>query len=151
MYKHILCPVDGSAASNAGRHEAIKLAKEQNAELHFLHVIDTYIPIVDMSGDFNVTYMIDILRDNGKKILQQAETAAKKYGVSAASKTIESVGGRIASTIVNEAAQWPADLIVMGTHGLRGFSRLVLGSDAEHVVRNSDAAVLLVKSAIKES
>lgn len=151
MYKHILCPVDGSAASNAGMHEAIKLAKEQNAELHFLHVIDTYIPIVDMSGDFNVTYMIDILRDNGRKIIQMAETAAKKDGVSAASKTIESVGGRIASIIVNEAAQWPADLIVMGTHGLRGFSRLVLGSDAEHVVRNSDAAVLLVKSAIKES
>lgn len=151
MYKHILCPVDGSAASNAGMHEAIKLAKEQNAQLRFLHVIDTYIPIIDMAGDFNMTYMIDILRDNGRKIIQQAEAAAKKAEISADCKTIESVGGRIASIIVNEAAQWPADLIVMGTHGLRGFSRLILGSDAEHVVRNSDAAVLLVKSAIKES
>ncbi len=151
MYNHILCPVDGSTASNAGMHEAIKLAKEQNAQLRFLHVIDTYIPIVDLAGDYNMTYMLDILRDNGKKIIQLAETAAKKASVSAASKTIESVGGRIASIIVNEAAQWPADLIVMGTHGLRGFSRLVLGSDAEHVARNSDAAVLLVKSAIKES
>lgn len=151
MYKHILCPVDGSAASNAGMHEAIKLAKEQNAQLHFLHVIDTYIPIVDMTGDFNVTYMIDILRDNGKKIIEQANAAAKKSGVSVTSKTIESVGGRIANIIVNEATQWPADLIVMGTHGLRGFSRLILGSDAEHVVRNSNAAVLLVKGTIKES
>ena len=146
MYKHILCPVDGSAASNAGMREAIQLAKEQHAQLHFLHVIDTYIPIIDMAGDFNVTYMIDILRENGRKIIHQADAAAKQAGIHADSKTIESVGGRIATIIVSEATQWPADLIVMGTHGLRGFSRLIMGSDAEHVVRSSAAPVLLVKS-----
>lgn len=151
MYKHILCPLDGSAASNAGMREAIQLTKEQNAQLHFLHVIDTYIPIVDMAGDFNITYMIDILRENGRKIIQQADVAAKKAGIHADSKIIESVGGRIATIIVSEAAQWPADLIVMGTHGLRGFSRLIMGSDAEHVVRSSAAPVLLVKSNVHES
>jgi len=78
MYKHILCPIDGSATSNAGMHEAIQFAKEQNAQLHFLHVIDTYIPIVDMSGDFNVTYMINILRENGENIIKNAAAAAKK-------------------------------------------------------------------------
>ncbi len=151
MYKHILCPVDGSAASNAGMREAIQLAKEMNAQLRFLHVIDTYIPIVDMAGDFNVTYMIDIMRDNGKKIISKANAAAKKAGISADSKTIESVGGRIAALIITEADQWPADLVVMGTHGLRGFNRLIMGSDAEHIVRNSDAPVLLIKSNAQES
>jgi len=146
MYKHILCPVDGSTASTAGMLEAIKLAKEQNAELHFFHVIDTYIPIVDMAGDFNVTYMIDILRENGEKIIKQALDTARESGVAADSKTIESVGGRTASYIVKEAGSWPADIIVMGTHGLRGISRLVMGSDAENVLRTSHVSVLLVKS-----
>lgn len=146
MYKRILCPVDGSDTSNAGMHEAIKLAKEQNAQLHFLHVIDTYVPIVDLSGDFNVTYMIDILRENGEKVIQYVAASAQKAGVIADTKTIESVGGRTASYIVQEAETWPADLIVMGTHGLRGISRLVMGSDAENVLRSSNVPVLLVKS-----
>jgi nucleotide-binding universal stress UspA family protein len=146
MYKHILCPIDGSATSNAGMHEAIQFAKEQNAQLHFLHVIDTYIPIVDMSGDFNITYMINILRENGENIIKNALAAAKKSGVIAESKTIESVGGRAACYIVQEAEKWPADLIVMGTHGLRGISRLVMGSDAENVLRTSKVTLLLVKS-----
>lgn len=150
MYKHILCPVDSSVTSNAGMHEAIQLAKEQNAQLHFLHVIDTYVPIVDMSGDFNVTYIIDILRKNGEKIIKNADAAAKKSGVIADTKTIESVGGRTASYIIQEAEEWPADLIVMGTHGLRGISRLVMGSDAENVLRTSNVPVLLVKSPLAE-
>jgi len=145
MYKHILCPIDGSVTSNAGMHEAIQLAKEQNAQLHFLHVIDTYVPILDMSGDFNVTYMIDILRKNGEKVIKNAAAAAKNAGINADTKTIESVGGRTASYIVQEASKWPADLIVMGTHGLRGISRLVMGSDAENVLRTSNVPVLLVK------
>lgn len=146
MYKHILCPIDGSVTSNAGMYEAIQLAKEQNAQLHFLHVIDTYVPIVDMSGDFNVTYMIDILRENGAKVINNAVAAAKKAKVNADTKAIETVGDRTASYIVKEAETWPADLIVMGTHGLRGISRLVMGSDAENVLRTSKIPVLLVKS-----
>jgi len=146
MYKHILCPIDGSEASNAGMHEAIHLAKEQNAQLHFLHVIDTYIPIVDMSGDFNITYMINILRENGENIIKNATAAAKKSGINSDTKTIESVGGRTASYITQEAEKWPADLIVMGTHGLRGISRLLMGSDAENVLRASNVPVLLIKS-----
>jgi nucleotide-binding universal stress UspA family protein len=146
MYKHILCPIDGSDTSNAGMHEAIQFAKEQNAQLHFLHVIDTYIPIVDMSGDFNITYMIDILRENGEKIIKEAVAAAEKAGVNADTKIIEAVGGRTAFYIVQEADKWSADLIVMGTHGLRGISRLVMGSDAENVLRACKVPVLLVKN-----
>lgn len=145
MYKHILCPVDGSVTSNAGMYEAIGLAKEQNAELLFLHIIDTYIPVVDMSGDFNITYIIDILRKNGEKVIKNAVATAQKANIHADSKIIESVGGRIAFHIVHEAEHWPADLIVMGTHGLHGISRLVMGSDAEYVLRSSSVPLLLVK------
>jgi nucleotide-binding universal stress UspA family protein len=99
-----------------------------------------------MSGDFNITYMIDILRENGEKIIKEAVAAAEKAGVNADTKIIEAVGGRTAFYIVQEADKWSADLIVMGTHGLRGISRLVMGSDAENVLRACKVPVLLVKN-----
>jgi nucleotide-binding universal stress UspA family protein len=146
MYKQILCPVDGSLTSDCGMTEAIDLAKDQNAKLRFLHVIDTYFPILDVNGDLNVVYITDILRNNGKKVLKKAEESAYKAGVMADSKMVEVIGGRISKYVLSQAEEWPADLIVMGTHGLRGIERLVMGSDAETVVRTSPVPVLLVRN-----
>jgi len=145
MYSQILCPVDGSQTSDCGMREAIRLAKDQNAKLRFLHVIDSYIPILDVTGGLNVVYIADYLRDSGKKILKKAETAAHKAGVTADSVTVESNGDQIAKCVLDEIETWPADLIVMGTHGLRGVERLVMGSDAETVARTSPVPVLLVR------
>ena len=78
MYKQIICPVDGSATSNNGMHEAIKLAKDHNAKLRFLHIIDTYFPILDVTGDLNVIYIDEILRKNGKKVLKKAPNRSMK-------------------------------------------------------------------------
>ncbi len=52
--------------------EAINLVKNQRAELRFIHVIDTYIPTLDMSGDINLTYLASVQLNRGKKILQAA-------------------------------------------------------------------------------
>ena len=145
MYKQILCPVDGSSTSNCGMMEAIHLAKDQHAKLRFLHVIDMHFPILDATGDFNVVYMDDVLRENAKKVLNKAEIAAHKAGVEADSRTVEAIGGRVSKFVMQQVKEWPADLIVMGTHGLRGIERLVLGSDAETIVRTSLVPVLLVR------
>lgn len=145
MYQRILCPVDGSATSDCGMAEAIKLAKNQNAKLRFLHVVDTYIPTLDVTLDFNVAYLPEILHNNGKKLLQTAEDAARAEGVTVDSHMVESIG-TVSQFVVSEAETWPADLIVMGTHGLRGIKRMVMGSDAETIVRTSPVSVLLVKS-----
>jgi nucleotide-binding universal stress UspA family protein len=151
MYKQIICPIDGSPTSNSGMNEAIQLAKDQNAKLRFLHVIDTYFPILDVSGDLNVIYIDEILRKNGKKVLKKAVEAAHKSGVVADSKVLEAIGGRVSKFVVSEAKSWPADLIVMGTHGLRGVERLVMGSDAETVARTSPVPVLLVRKSPTEN
>ena len=145
MYKQILCPVDGSPTSNSGMMEAIHLAKDQHAKLRFLHVIDMYFPIMDATGDFNVVYMDDVLRENGKKVLKKAEVAAHKAGVEADSRMVEAIGGRVSKFVMQQVKEWPADLVVMGTHGLRGIERLVMGSDAETIVRTSLVPVLLVR------
>ncbi len=145
MYSQILCPIDGSSTSNCGQIEAIRLAKDQNAKLRFLHVIDMYFPILDATSDFNIVYIDDILRKNGEIILKKAEAAAREAGVTADSKTIEAIGAKVSKLVISQTKEWPADLIVMGTHGLRGVERIVMGSDAETVVRTSPVPVLLVR------
>jgi len=145
MYKQILCPIDGSKTSNCGMNEAIRLAKDQNAKLRFLHVIDLYFPILDASGDLNIVYIDEVLRRNAKHVLKKAEESAQKAGVKADSKEVEAFNSRVSEFIVAAAEEWQADLIVMGTHGLRGVERLVMGSDAETVVRTSPVPVLLVR------
>jgi nucleotide-binding universal stress UspA family protein len=145
MYKQILCPIDGSPTSNCGMMEAIHLAKDQKAKLRFLHVVDMYLPILDATGDFNMVYMDGELREYGKKVIHKAEAAAHKAGVEADSRMVEAIGGRVSKFVMQQVKEWPADLIVMGTHGLRGIERLVMGSDAETIVRNSLVPVLLVR------
>jgi len=126
--------------------EAINLAKIHHAKLRFLHVVDTYFPILDANGDFNVLYLADIQRSQGEKILKAAEDIALQSEVSAESVIVESIGERVSTLIIKQVEEWPADLIVMGTHGLRGFARFMMGSDADAVVKQSHVPVLLVKT-----
>jgi nucleotide-binding universal stress UspA family protein len=64
---------------------------------------------------------------------------------------LETLGRRVADVIVREAKKWRADVIVLGTHGRSGLSRVVLGSDAELVVRESPVPVLLVRGRVTGS
>ena len=57
---------------------------------------------------------------------------------------LETIGGRAADVIVQQAEEWRADLIVLGTHGRRGLKRLAMGSDAELVLRMAPVPVLLL-------
>ena len=81
--------------------------------------------------------LLPMLREGGKRILARAGAAALKAKVKPKLLTREIVGGPAADAIVREARKQRADLIVLGTHGRRGVRRLVLGSDAEQVVRTS--------------
>lgn len=146
LYKRILVPVDGSTTSNAGLNEATKLAKNQHARLRLLHVIDEMIVFNTPDGGINVEPILDALKRGGKRILHRAEKAARTQGVRPESELWESAGVRVAQVIVERARRWRADLIIMGTHGRRGVNRMLLGSDAELVVRNASVPVLLVHS-----
>jgi nucleotide-binding universal stress UspA family protein len=144
MYKNILCPVDGSETSNRGMQEAIKLAKDQHAKLVFIHVVDAYFPIIDGVGNFTPVDIKEVLNENAQAVITEAKKIAKNAGIEAESKVLDSVGGRPSASIVDYAKACSADIIVMGTHGLRGINRVVMGSDAENVIRTSSVPVLLV-------
>ena len=69
----------------------------------------------------------------------------KRSGVTVETVLHHSFPGRVCDVIVKEATDWKADLIVIGTHGRRGAGRLLLGSDAEQVLRLAPVPVLLVR------
>jgi nucleotide-binding universal stress UspA family protein len=142
MYKRILVPVDGSTTSMNGLEKAIRLCKASGARLRILHVVDG----IAFSREHSMfTATAEKFRESGRKLLKEAMARARKQQVRAESRMVENLTGRAADTIAKEAGKWKADVIVMGTHGRRGFNRLMLGSDAELVARTATVSVLLVQ------
>jgi len=146
MYKRILVPVDGSSTSDVALREAIKFVIDQKAELRIIHVIEDVVPMWDVEL-LNINEIREALRQAGGTMLAKAEAVARDAGIKAETRLIEStpVGVRIASVIVAEAKAWPADMIMIGTHGRRGVDHLLMGSVAEGVVRISPVPVLLIR------
>ena len=147
MYKHILCPVDGSPASRLGLQHAIGLAKALDARIRLIHVVDelSVIPPAEVYPAGEITDLIAVLKEGGEKLLEETLALASKQGTRAEKALIESFGGPVSRIIVDDAKKWGADLIAMGTHGRRGLNRLLLGSDAERVLREAPVPVLLVR------
>ena len=145
-YRKILAAVDGSGASNKGLREAVRLAKEERAQLSLVHVVNEY-PAYAMpdAGAYAAVDLVSVLRKSGKEILAKAKADVEKQGLRPKAILRETFAGPAADTIVREAKKQHADLIVLGTHGRRGVRRLVLGSDAEQVVRTARVPVLLVR------
>lgn len=152
MYQRILVPIDGSKTSNAGLREAIRLAKLTNGQLRLLHVVDDlpFMLSVDaapgMAGD-----LLDLLFREGKNLLERSRIQVKDEGVAVDTALCQRLKGRLCDHVLEESRQWNADLIVLGTHGRRGVGRVMLGSDAEQVLRTANVPVLLVRGAAVES
>ena len=148
MYRRLLVPLDCSATSARGLREAAGLAKSQGARLRLLNVLDERFFVAAGEGYpmSNIDQLIASLRAEGQKALDAASKAADKQGVKADTILIESGGRPVSDVILDEARKWRADLIVMGTHGRRGVNRMLLGSDAERVLRNAPVPVLLVRA-----
>jgi len=145
MYQRILVPVDGSATAERGLREAIKLAAGLNTRVLFLHVVDDYTTLAEMTSASGYEGMLKRLRQYGLDVLAKARQEAEAASVHCETLLREVTGKRVSDVIVEQAAQHACDLIVMGTHGRRGFTRLTLGSAAEGVARISPVPVLLVR------
>ena len=150
MYRRILVPIDGSKTSMIGLTHAIGLAKDQKARLRVLNVVDELViapMMMEPSAGADFTYLVESLKNEGRKALKDAAAAARKRGLKADIVQIESRGHPVSEVILAEISRSRADVIVMGTHGRRGLNRLLLGSDAERVLREATVPVLLVRGA----
>jgi nucleotide-binding universal stress UspA family protein len=152
MYQRILVAIDESATSELALKEAALLAKEHNATLRLTHVIDDTFAYTDVLMPHEVAPQEVVerqagLRSFGEDVLSRGAAAARALGAHAETTllTVTAAGDRIYDVIEQEAARWPADLVVIGTHGRRGFRRLLIGSVAEGLIRVTTKPVLLVR------
>jgi nucleotide-binding universal stress UspA family protein len=145
MYQRILVPVDGSDTSTRALQEAVKLANGR-AKLRLIYVLEDAYPLDAEAYSFIDTEALhEAMRHTGERLLAQAANAVRQSGAAAETALLDAGGQRIASVIDGDAKNWPAELIVLGTHGRSGLSRLLLGSVAEGVVRGTNIPVLLVR------
>ncbi len=147
MYQRILVPVDGSATSNGGLNEATRLAKLTQGRLRLVHVVDELSFALAMDAyEGHAGSWVKVLRAEGVQILAQAKATVSAAGVEVDTVLHDGFKETVHERVVADAARWPADLIVLGTHGRRGVKRLVLGSSAENILRLSSVPVLLVRA-----
>ena len=147
MYKRILAPIDGSETSSRAFDCALRLAREFKAEVFPLYVVDVPLVGADAPG-YDPSIVRDALFEEGSRLNKEALAKMEREGVTGTPKVVEAsaLGDDIAHSILRTAVETGADLVVMGTHGRRGFRRLILGSVAERFLRISSRPVLLVPS-----
>lgn len=145
MYQQLLVPIDGSAPAERGFQEAMALAERLQAKLCLLHLIDE--APVEMERAPATAYQQARQRWQrvGEALLTEAQQRAKARGLDCSTLLREAGQQTVADAIIDAAGQCACDMIVMGTHGRRGLSRLTLGSDAERVLRHSTLPVMLVR------
>ena len=148
MYARILVPIDGSPTAEAGLDEAIRLALRLGATLVLLHVVNERPLMLETAAAASFDEIRQQMLADGDRLLGSAARRALVAGVSSESAIKESTAGRVSDVIVREVARRGCDLVVIGTHGRRGVSRMILGSDAELVVRESSVPVLMVRDSV---
>jgi nucleotide-binding universal stress UspA family protein len=137
--RRILCPTDFSDFSESALEQAIALGKRYRAEITCLHVVPTLMP---PSIGFALPPRSDArARQAALEELGRFAAPARAAGFE---PRLEVREASVAPTILEVARSLPADLVVMGTHGLSGFERLMLGSVAEKVLRRAPCPVLTV-------
>lgn len=145
MYQHILVPVDGSELAQRALREAVQLARALSARMRVIHIVSS-TPWITQGSPEVMEEFITQMRSTGESIIREAKTVARSADIQVDDRLIDTIGERAGKYIVAEANDWPAELIVCGTHGRSGLNRLLMGSDAEYVVRHSPVPVLLIRA-----
>lgn len=148
MYKKIFVAIDDSPTSQKALIEAIQLAQSCQAALCVAHAADE--GLLAQHGMGIGTY-IDIdrtklaIREASESLLEAAGRQAAAAGLNSETRLLEATDKRVAELIADGAADWGADLIVVGTHGRRGVARLLVGSVAENLMRLAGTSLLMVR------
>src|SRR5512139_1383253 len=141
LYKKILIATDGSEYTKNSIDYGIDLAKNTQAKLHVIYVIDT-AAFASIPMDAAWESMYELLKQEGDEATGYVAEKAMADGLEVQRLTVE---GHPAEEIIKYAEKNSVDLIIMGTLGKSGLDRFLLGSVAEKVVRTSKIPVLVVR------
>ncbi len=148
MYQHILLPTDGSKISAKAVKQGLELAKAIGAKVMAFHVMPEYQAVLDET--FAVTTVLsfkkqfdDEAQKRAKKILTAVKTDATALKVPC--ECVSVVGAAPYDAIIRQAKKAKCDLIMMASHGRKGLSGLLLGSETTKVLTHSTIPVLVVR------
>lgn len=145
-YKQILVPVDGSQISFSAVKKAAQIAKAFGGQLTLISLV-AEDPFTDADFYYSSAIMKEYFvqaHENATKALAEALEFSKAEGVDAQTLVIK--GQVSAEGIAETATELKADLIVMGSHGRKGFQKMLMGSFAQDVLHNTELPVLIVKA-----
>lgn len=145
LFKKILIPTDGSEYTKAAIDKGLEMAKAAGAEVTALYVVDQ-TSFINFPMDSTIVSVYTLLEKEGHEAMEYVKQRAEAMGVKVVTKIEE---GSPSRKIVDMSADH--DLVVMGTLGRTGFSKLLLGSVAERVVRFAKCPVLVVRSPGEEN
>jgi nucleotide-binding universal stress UspA family protein len=141
-FKKILIAVDNSTCSEKAAKTGYDMAAKFNAEVALINIVEplpaTVNPDYTLAPVFLETY--DNSAENSHLLLKEIEN---KYG-NGGSTTYLTIIDTATHGIIQQAEEWGAELIVIGTHGRTGLYHFLMGSVAEHVARKSACPVLIV-------
>lgn len=146
IYHHIMVAVDRSNASNLALLEAIRLTKDQQAKLRIIYVVEeAVVKTTDGRVDFDILW--SAYKEEAQDILKIINEQVKKSSIDFETYLVELKHSHmsLAEKIAAEAQSWPADILVLGTHGRHGANRFLIGSVAESVVRIATMPILLIR------
>jgi len=138
MYKNIVLAYDGSKFSNKALQEAINIAKSSGGSLLILSVVD----ITD-EFESEAPGLTDKMTE---KLLKSAQKALGKAVTAKVKAKVEVHVGDAYEMIVETATKKKADIIVMGSHGRTGLTRLLMGSVTSRVIGHAPCSVLVIKA-----
>ncbi|MCQ0091705.1 universal stress protein [Roseovarius sp. M141] len=139
MYKHILIPTDGSDLSLKGVEHGVRLAKENASQVSVIKVSQPY----PLQSAATLDSWSTAQKAHAQDALAKAKAIAEKHGVDITTR--QDTNDSAADAILESAQSLECDLIVMASHGRRGISRLLLGSQTSEVVSHSPIPVLVVR------
>ena len=145
MFKHILVPIDGSELGEHAVKLAIELATLSRARIYALHVVqpfNSFAYAVDMLSATEATYNQNAI-PRAKGYIDSVRHASTDAGIAVDGCFVFDENPYQA--IVDKATEQHCDLIVMASHGWRGFSRLLLGSETHKVLLHSEVPVLVCR------
>jgi nucleotide-binding universal stress UspA family protein len=147
MYEKILVPTDGSRLSDKAVREAVMLAKAGKAKLLLFHVVAPYqMPVYAEGMTMPTVSGAKAARISARRAGRILAAAAKR--VQAAKVPVSkawAISGSPHDAIVEIVKRRKCDLIVMASHGRRGLSRLLLGSETQAVLSRVNVPVLVVR------